>query len=232
VTSDDRATDVEQEDVQGEQTETPQGEQTETSQAEQAETSQAEQAETEATDAAEPVAGTSEPTEPVARPKRRTTRWIAPVAAAVVLIAAASAAGWLYFFQYRVDQQTDLAASHAALDAAKDRTVALLSYAPETLDQDFSTAKSGLTGDFLNYYTDFTEKVVAPAAKQKSVKTQATVAQAAISEMKPDSAVALLFVNQATTSQENPDGAFASSSIKVGLTKVDGAWLISSFDPV
>jgi Mce-associated membrane protein len=175
---------------------------------------------------------TERPLEPATRPARAARKWIAPVAAAVVLIAAASAAGWLYFFQYRADQQTDADSSRVALDAAKDGTVALLSYAPETLDQDFATAKSRLTGDFLNYYTDFTEKVVAPAAKQKSVKTEATVAQAAMAEMKPESAVALLFVNQATTSQENPDGAFASSSIKVGLTKVDGAWLISSFDPV
>jgi Mce-associated membrane protein len=180
-------------------------------------------------EAAEPAA--QQPT-PVTRPQPRLKKWIGPLAAAVVLLAAASAAGWLYFFQYRVDQQTDAEAARVALDAAKDGTIALLSYAPETLDQDFATAKARLTGDFLDYYTDFTEKVVAPAAKQKSVKTEATIAQAAVSEIKPDSAVALLFVNQATTSQENPDGAFASSSIKVGLTKVDGAWMISSFDPV
>ncbi|MBO0678085.1 hypothetical protein JRC04_11465 [Mycolicibacterium sp. S2-37] len=178
--------------------------------------------------AAEP----SEQSEPATRPERRAKKWIAPVAAVVVVLAAASTAGYLYFFQYQVDQATDAAASQVALDAAKDGTIALLSYAPETLDDDFATAKSRLTGDFLSYYTDFTEKVVAPAARQKSVKTEATVAQAAMSEMHPDSAVALLFINQATTSQENPDGAFASSSIKVGLTKVDGKWLISSFDPV
>ena len=41
-----------------------------------------------------------------------------------------------------------------------------------------------------------------------------------------------MFINQTTTSKENPDGAFAASSVKVGLTKVDGNWLISSFDPV
>jgi Mce-associated membrane protein len=195
----------------------------------------AEDVETESPDSgAEPTveAAAAQTAAPVTRPQRNVKKWIAPVAAAAVLIAAASTAGALYFFQYRVDQQTDAEASRVALDAAKDATVALLSYAPETLDEDFATAKSRLTGEFLNYYTDFTEKVVAPAAKQKSVKTEATVAQAAMAEMKPDSAVALLFVNQATTSQENPDGAFASSSIKVGLTKIDGAWLISSFDPV
>lgn len=177
--------------------------------------------------------GTEEaPAAPATRRGGGVRRWIVPAAAALVVIFAASAAGWLYFFQYRADEQTDAAATRVALDAARDGTVALLSYAPETLDADFTTAKSRLTGDFLNYYTDFTEKVVAPAAKQKSVKTEATVTQAAMSELTPDSAVALLFVNQATTSTENPDGAFASSSIKVGLTKVDGTWLISSFDPV
>ncbi|MGE2713451.1 hypothetical protein ACQI4L_05280 [Mycolicibacterium litorale] len=183
-------------------------------------------AETEADETAENSTGQP------ARPARNLRRWLVPVAAAVVVLAAASAAGWLYFFQYRVDEQTDADASRVALDAARDGTVALLSYAPETIDDDLATAKSRLTGDFLAYYTDFTEKVVAPAAKQKSVKTEATVTQAAMSEIKPDSAVALLFVNQATTSTENPDGAFASSSIKVGMTKVDGTWLISSFDPV
>ncbi|OBB55985.1 twin-arginine translocation pathway signal [Mycobacterium sp. 852013-51886_SCH5428379] len=181
---------------------------------------------------ADPTEDPTEPTAPVARRSRGAKRLLAPIAAAVVTIASLSTAGYLYFFQYRADQAVDPAATQAALDAAKDGTIALLSYAPETLDDDLATAKTRLTGDFLSYYTDFTDKVVAPAARQKSVKTTATVAQAAMSEMNPESAVALLFINQATTSQENPDGAFASSSIKVGLTKVGDDWLISSFDPV
>lgn len=164
-------------------------------------------------------------------PRTRRGR-IGVLALITAVVAAVAGAAWLYLFQYRVDQQTDAEAAAVALDAATDGTVALLSYAPETLDEDLSTAKSHLTGDFLDYYTDFTDKVVAPAAKEKSVKTEAKVVQAAIAELEPDSAVALLFVNQATTSTENPDGAFASSSIKVGMTKVDGAWLISAFDPV
>ena len=42
----------------------------------------------------------------------------------------------------------------------------------------------------------------------------------------------LVFINQVTTSKENPDGAFAASAVKVGLTKIDDRWLISAFDPV
>ena len=79
-----------------------------------------------------------------------------------------------------------------ALDAAKTGTVALLSYSPESLDKDFAAAKSHLTGDFLSYYTQFTQQIVTPAAKQKSVKTAASVVRAAVSDMHPDSAVVLV----------------------------------------
>ena len=151
---------------------------------------------------------------------------------AVALVASAGLAAWLYFKQYRPDEETNAAASAVALNAAKNGTVSLLSYSPDKLDKDFATAKSHLTGDFLSYYTQFTEQVVTPAAKQKSVKTSATVVRAAVSDMHPDSATVLVFINQVTTSKENPDGAFAASAVKVGLKKISDAWLISSFDPV
>ena len=110
--------------------------------------------------------------------------------------------------------------------------MALLSYAPETLDKDLATAKSHLTGEFLKYYSDFTDKIVAPAAKQKGVKTEATVARAAVSEMQPDHAVVLVFVNQVTTSKDRPDPALATSSVLVTMVNQDGRWLISEFNPV
>ena len=70
-----------------------------------------------------------------------------------------------------------------------------------------------------------------PAAKQKSVKTSAAVVRAAVSELQPDSAVVLVFINQTTTSKENPDGSFTASSVKVGLTKINDTWLISVVRP-
>ena len=41
----------------------------------------------------------------------------------------------------------------------------------------------------------------------------------------------LVFLDQTTISKENPDGSFAASGVKVGLKKINGTWLISSFDP-
>ena len=166
------------------------------------------------------------------RPPAQLGAILGVVLVAAALVVSAGVAGWLYFYQYRVDQQTDAAAANVALEAAKSGTVALLSYSPDTLDKDFAAAKSNLTGDFLSYYTQFTEQIVTPAAKEKQVKTVAAVIRAAVSEIQPDSADVLVFINQTTTSKENPDGAFAASSVKVGLKKIDDRWLINTFDPV
>jgi Mce-associated membrane protein len=174
--------------------------------------------------------------EPEAAPARRWIRlpWarIGYIALAVVAVSSVALAAWLYWYQYRPDRQTDADAKHAVVSAASDGAVAILSYSPESLDHDFSSAKSHLTGDFLSYYDQFTRQIVTPAAKQKGVKTTAAVVGAAVSELHPDSAVVLVFVNQSTTAADRPAPSLASSSVLVKLTKVNGTWLISEFDPV
>jgi Mce-associated membrane protein len=158
--------------------------------------------------------------------------WLIPIVLAVLLLGSAGLATWAYLAEFRPDQQTNDAVAAETIKAASEGTVALLSYSPDTLDKDFTAAKAHLTGDFLNYYTQFTQDIVTPAAKQKQVKTSAMVMKAAVSELKPSSAVVLVFLNQTTTSKDNPDGSFSASTVKVGLTKVNGTWLISKFDPV
>jgi Mce-associated membrane protein len=184
------------------------------------------------TEAIEETSQSTRPDSVLQRAGRGVQARLGVILLAAALIASAGVATWLYINEYRPDQQTDAGAAKVALEAANTGTVALLSYSPESLDKDFAAAKSHLTGDFLSYYTQFTEQIVTPAAQQKSVKTTASVVRSAVSELHPDSAVVLVFINQNTTSKENPDGAFAASSVKVGLKKIDGSWLISSFDPV
>ncbi|RAV00287.1 hypothetical protein DQP58_01065 [Mycobacterium colombiense] len=157
---------------------------------------------------------------------------VVPVILIVLLLLSGGTATWLYFKQYRPDKQTDASVASAVANAASDGTVALLSYSPESLDKDFANAKTHLSGDFLSYYNQFTEQIVAPAAKQKSLKTNARVLGAAVQELHPNSAVVLVLVDQSTTSKDNPDPAMASSSVRVSLTQVNGAWLITKFDPV
>jgi Mce-associated membrane protein len=164
--------------------------------------------------------------------RRRIARRLAPLILVILLLASAGLASWMYVNQFRPDRQTGAAATAAAIKAASDGAVALLAYGPETMDKDFAAAKTHLTGNFLDYYSQFTHDIVTPAVQQKSLKTSATIVQSAVSELKPDSAVVLLFLNQTTTSKNNPGGSFTASSVKVGLTKVNGSWLISAFDPV
>ena len=168
------------------------------------------------------------------RPPGRNLRSVPviPVVLVLALLAAGGLFAWLYFSQYRPDQTTDGAAAQSAVDAARNGTVAMLSYKPDTLDQDFAAAKSHLTGDFLNYYDTFTKQVVSPAARDKAVTTTAQVVGAAATELHPKSAVVLVFVNQVTTSKERPDPSAAASSVLVSLAKVQGTWLINKFDPV
>jgi Mce-associated membrane protein len=158
-------------------------------------------------------------------------RVLAGLLASLVVISVALL-GWSLYFLYLPDRETDAAAAKSALSAASDGTVAVLSYSPDTVDRDFASAKSHLTGDFLKYYEQFTQQIVGPAAKQKGVKTTAVVLRAALSgELHPDSANVLLFVNQTTQSKDRPEPTMTSSSVVAMMTKADGKWLISSFNP-
>ena len=182
----------------------------------------------------EPDTQTSEPeddpvihSEPSAPRRSRLT-----LLTAAALLVSAVLAGSVYWFVFRTDRLTDQSRQEEALDAAKTGTVALLTYSPDTVDKNLADAKSRLTGDFLQHYSEFADQTVLPAAKQRGVKTEATVARAAVSQMQPGSAQVLVFVNQVTTSRERPTPALATSSVIVTLVKRDGHWLISDFKPV
>jgi Mce-associated membrane protein len=150
----------------------------------------------------------------------------------VLLLISGGVATWLYFKQYRPDQQTDASVARSVASAASDGTTALLSYSADSLDKDFAAARSHLAGDFLSYYDQFSRQTVAPMAKEKSMKTAAKVTGAAVSELHPDSAVVLVFVDQVTTTKDNPQPSVAVTSVLVRMSRINGNWLITKFTPV
>jgi Mce-associated membrane protein len=159
-------------------------------------------------------------------------RRIVSVILAVLLLISGGVATWLYFKQYRPDQQTDARVARAVVSAASDGTTALLSYSYDSLDKDFAAARSHLAGDFLSYYDQFSQQSVAPVAKQKSMKTAARVTGAAVTELHPDSATVLVFVDQSTTTKDTPQPLLAVSSVLVHMNRINGNWLITKFTPV
>ena len=148
------------------------------------------------------------------------------------VIAAVGLAACLFVLQYRPDRQLDDAAAQRAIRAASDGAVAALSYSSEDMDRDFAGARSHLTGEFLAYYDKFTKEIVIPTVQQKHLGQTASVLRAAVSELEPNSAVVLVFLNEATTSKDKPQPLITSSAVRITLTKVGGSWLISKLDPV
>ncbi len=158
-------------------------------------------------------------------------RWRVFLIVALTVAVAGLAAG-VYYVQYRPDQQTDAAVSATAKQAAEEGTVAVLSYSPETLSGDIAKAKSYLTGDFLDYYTHFTDQIFATAAQQQEVSTTANVERAAVDDLHPNSAVVLLFVNKQSTSKSKPTPEFKPTTVRATMKKVNGSWLIAQFEPL
>jgi Mce-associated membrane protein len=154
-----------------------------------------------------------------------------PILLTASVIATVGLAACLFVLQYRPDRQIDDAAARQAIHAASDGAVASLSYTSDSMARDFAAAKARLTGDFLAYYDKFTKDFVAPMVQQKHVAQTAVVLRAAISELHPDSAVVLVFLNETTASKEKPEPLTTASSVRITLTKVNGSWLISKLDP-
>ena len=107
-----------------------------------------------------------------------------------------------------------------------------MSYSPENLTNDIAKAKSYLTGDFLDYYTRFTDQVFAAAAQQQQVTTTANVERAAVSELEPNSAVVLLFVNKESSSKDKPAPVMKPTTVRATMKKINGSWLIEQFEPL
>lgn len=182
-------------------------------------------------DAAESAAQPDNPNHQQAS-RRRRTRWTRVVAYAILpgfALLLTIAAGFLKWQDAWAREAQ--AAGAQSVRAATDGTIALLSYKPDTVEKDLQSAKSRLTGTFLNSYTSLTHDVVIPGAKQKQISAQATVPAAASISATPNHAVVLLFVNQTVTvGQDAPTST--ASSVRVALDKIAGRWLISQFDPV
>jgi len=141
----------------------------------------------------------------------------------------AGAAGYLKWVDNSVRDSE--VARIESVQVAKDSTVAMLSYQPDTVEQQLNDARKLLTGDFEESYTGLINDVVIPGAKEKRISAVASVPAAASVSATPNEAVVLVFVNQTVVvGQDAPTDT--ASSVRVTLEKIDGRWPISKFDPV
>jgi Mce-associated membrane protein len=138
-------------------------------------------------------------------------------------------AGYLKYVDNSV-RDSDVARMES-MQAAKDSTVAMLSYKPDSVEAQLNAARSLLTGDFQNSYTSLINEVVIPGAKQKQISAVATVPAAASVSAESNHAVVLVFVNQTVVVGADAPTDTASS-VRVTLDKHGDKWLVSEFQPV
>ena len=119
----------------------------------------------------------------------------------------------------------------AAVRAATESTVAILSYKAATVDRDLDNARDRLTGTFKDAYTLLIHDVVIPGAKQKQISAVAKVPAAGAVSATPDHAVVLLFVDQ-TVNVGNDPPTDTASAVRVTLDRQGDRWLISQFEPI
>jgi Mce-associated membrane protein len=167
-----------------------------------------------------------------AHDSKRRDRWMRVLAYALLpglALILALGAGYLKYVDNSI--RSSDAARVESMQAAKDGTIAILSYTPDKVEQQLGDAGKLLTGEFQKSYASLTHDVVIPGAKQKQISAAAAVAAAASVSADPRHAVVLVFVDQTTTvGADKPSDS--ASSVRVTLDKVDGKWLISGFDPV
>jgi Mce-associated membrane protein len=157
--------------------------------------------------------------------KRRLLGAVVPALALIVALGV----GYLWWLDST--QRAAASAAEQSVKAASDSTIAILSYKPESVDQDLKAAADRLAEPFRQQYTQLVNDVVAPGAKQQHISALATVPAAASVSATGKHAVVLVFVDQ-TTTIGNDAPTQSTSSVRVTLDKVGDKWLISQFDPV
>ena len=115
----------------------------------------------------------------------------------------------------------------SALAAAEAHAVDLLSYDHRHLEKDFAKARKILTGSFADDYAHTTESVVGPTAKDVKAVVTADVAASSVVRASQNQVVALLFVNQTTTSTRLEGPKVDLNRVQLTLDRVDGEWLVS-----
>ncbi|HJQ04458.1 MAG TPA: hypothetical protein VJ872_03385 [Nocardioides sp.] len=127
--------------------------------------------------------------------------------------------------------QTTADARTAALEAAKTRVPALLSYRVESLASDLAVADQQTTGGFAADYAKILTTVVKPTATRNGISTDAEVSSAGVVSGDADRVVVLVFLTQTTTNRAQRRSV-SGSRVEVTMQHTGDTWKIAGLQPV
>ncbi len=177
---------------------------------------------------------TGDPTEaqptPAAPAKRNLRTALVAALAIVVLLGFVAVNVWLAVVRSGNDAVEQ--ARVDALNSARTRVPAMLSYNYKDISTYVTQAPTNTTGDFKQAFTKLLNRFIAPGAKKQRISTKATVKSAGVIDAHANSAVVLVMIDQTTTSKGGTPNRIDGSRVRVELTKTGGQWLISDITPV
>lgn len=159
-------------------------------------------------EAAEAAADDAVPQPKTLKPRIEWGRVIAYRVLPALAVVLAAAAGGLWYLTARHSNEAEQA---AVIKVARDGTVALLSYEPDTVRQQLTDARKLLTTPFLDEYTTLTKSVI-PGAEQRHISAATSVPAAAAVSVDENHAVVLVFVNQTVRVGDQPPTSTPTSA--------------------
>jgi Mce-associated membrane protein len=173
-----------------------------------------------------PETPTAEQTAAPKQERRRGSglRGLVPVLALSLLTVLVLLTGYLAYELREQSRTQD--ARREALAAARDAARVLFSYDHEQLDEDFAAGLALATGEFREEYERTTREVVRPVAEQYDAVVEAAVVEAAVVSAEPERVVALVFLNQTTTSTRVEGPKIDQSRVRMALVRDDGRWRV------
>lgn len=153
---------------------------------------------------------------------------VTTVAVLTVLVAGSGVAAGI-LDTHAADQTATQRERDAAVAAAVTEIPQILSYNYKTLSADLARASADTTGQFSGQFGVLASQLIGPnAVKQKTV-TKAVVPVAAALDSSGDQVTVLVFVDQSTTSKQQPKAQKNGSQLRVTMQKVHGRWLVGQF---
>ncbi|HEY0638032.1 MAG TPA: hypothetical protein VGD67_10325 [Pseudonocardiaceae bacterium] len=164
---------------------------------------------------------------------------VAVAVAAVLAVLAVAAAGWYGVAWFRAANSPERDAAAAREEVLRDARQVILNLEAinyETLDADLARWESSVTGPLLDDFRASRERY-AEQVRNTQAKAEATIVDAAVTELNPTAGTAevLVFVDLLTI--EHTDGkesgrATKRQRLKLELTRTDDGWKASQAGPV
>lgn len=172
------------------------------------------------------------PTDSVASASpRRGARALVLATVCLIIIVAGVAIGTVLTISntHRSDEVDQRPALSAQVSAQVTR---MLSYDYSTVAKELPKVQDGLTDKFRQDFAQLITATVIPAATEKRIVTRASITGTSIVSQSDSGAELLLFVNQVTTSTDQPEPTTTGSRVVVTATRQNDRWLVDALKPV